>query len=378
MSRILYIVNDSAFFVSHRLPLAVAAKEQGHDVYVASGGVEKIGTIEAAGLIHIPIPLSRKGMNPLLELKLLLHLAKVIMYLKPDLVHLVTIKPVLYGGILSRLLRVPAVVAAISGMGYLFTDKRRSVGRLLAELMYRFSLGHENCCVIVQNNTDLDSIVNMAHIPRSKCRLIPGSGVNLNKYASTKNAHISDSPLVIFPARLLRDKGVYEFVEAAKIIKSLGCVARFVIVGSIDTHNPTSIEQIEIDKWINEGVVEHWGYREDMEAVFAQCSVVVLPSYREGMPKSLLEACAASKPIVTTDVPGCRDVVSHGVNGFLVPPRDCKQLADGIITLLNDPLLRNKMGDAGRVRAINEFGIERVIADHCHIYSELFRVRNKD
>lgn len=367
--RLLFIVNDSAFFVSHRLALAIAAKQAGYEVIVATGGGQCRDEITCAGLKYIRLPLSRGGMNPLAEARLLYSMVSLYWSVRPDLVHLVTIKPVLYGGILARLLRVPGVVAAISGMGYLFTDDHRSLVRYMVQGLYRFALGHRNSRIIFQNNSDKAALQDLGALRPGYDVLIPGSGVDLSVF--TPAPLPEGVPLVVLPARMLRDKGVVEFIEAAQILRNRGVPWRFVLVGPADPDNPTAVPLVQLEAFQKDSVIEWWGYCDDMPSVFADASLVVLPSYREGMPKALLEAAAAGRAIVTTDAPGCRDVVEPEKNGLLVPVKEPEALASAIEQLLTDRERLVEMGRNSRKKAEDEFGIERVVEAHLHIYKIL-------
>jgi len=362
-------VNDSAFFVTHRLPVALAAKDAGFDVSVATAVGERVDEITRAGLRFIAIPLKRGSTNIFSELRLMIVLARLFLSLKPDIVHLVTIKPVLYGGILARLLHVRAVVSAISGMGYLFTNKRGGLIRRVVETLYRFSLGHRHGKVIVQNASDRETLEEIRALPVGHDVLIPGSGVDLKKYIPVP-VNSSES-IVVLPARMLWDKGVGEFVNAAKLLHQQGVTARFVLVGEYDAHNPAAISRQQLEQWEKEGDIEWWGFQHDMTSIFARACLVVFPSYREGLPKSLAEAAAAGKAIVTTDAPGCRDVVEHGRNGLLVPVRDTVCLANAIKELLKDKDRLVSMGYESRKIAESKFGLEEIVAMHLRIYRNL-------
>lgn len=367
--RILFVVNDAAFFVSHRLPLALAARGSGYEVIVATGGKEGADEIRRAGLEYRSLPLRRGGANPLRELKLVFAIARLFREVRPDIIHLVTIKPVLYGGLLSRLMRVPGVVMAVSGMGYLFVDRRSGVLRRMAEVLYRYALNHPNGTVIVQNVSDRDQLRDMGALRRGQDVLIPGSGVDLEQYAASD---VPDGvPLIVLPARMLWDKGVGEFVEAARMLRGRGINARFALVGPCDTENPAGVPLYQLEDWKESGVVEWWGARSDMPRVYSMASLVVLPSYREGLPKALLEAASSARAIVTTDAPGCRDVVEDGVNGRLVPVRDVGALAGAIAELISDREVLIRMGRRGREKAETNFGLTKVVEMHMNVYRSL-------
>ncbi|MFL6622339.1 MAG: glycosyltransferase family 4 protein [Sulfurifustis sp.] len=371
--KLLYVVNDAAFFVSHRLPVAVAAKATGFDVHVAAPAGSAVGAITQAGIHFHPVPFMRAGLNVGRELQTLMSLIRLLRILRPTIVHTVTIKPVLYGGIVVRLLGSPALVSAVPGLGYVFIARGLTarLRRWVVKLAYRVSLKRARGLVIFQNADDRAAFLAAGIVNPDRARLIRGSGVDLARYIPC--APPANETLIILPARMLWDKGVGEFVEAARILKAEGVRARFALVGDIDRHNPAAVSVEMLREWTASGPIEWWGFREDMPSVYAQAHVVCLPSYREGLPKALLEAVASARPIVTTDVPGCREVVRPGYNGFLVPPRDAAALARSLRTLIDDPALRTVMGARGRQIAEREFGIEQVVRETLNIYQELVR-----
>lgn len=371
MKRLLLVVNDANFFLSHRLPIALAAKDSGFDVHIATTPVSGAKKITDHGLIFHNIPFSRSGMHPLHELRTMLALYRLYKQIKPAIVHHVTIKPVLYGGIVARLLGVPAVVSAISGLGYIFVSEklRTKIIRFIITLVYRIALNHKNTFVIVQNPDDADWLKKSGIAKPDTIKLITGSGVDLENYVPRPEP--SELPVVLFASRLLWDKGVGEFVQAAKILTSEGVKARYVLVGENDQGNPSSVPTQTIEQWQREKIVELWGFRSDMPEVFANSHIFCLPSYREGLSKVLIEAAACGKPIITTDVPGCRDVVTNGLNGLLVPARDPQAIARAIKDLIVDPEKRRQMGHEGRKKAQTEFGLEMVVKETLQVYNEL-------
>ena len=369
--RFLFVVNCPAFFVSHRLPLALAAKREGYDVHVATMPGEAADQITADGLTHHELPLTRSGRNPLNEMFVFVAVYKLFQQLKPALVHLVTIKPVIYGGIAARLAGVPSVVAAVSGLGFVFIAKglKASLIRVGVKNLYRLAFGKRNLRVIFQNPDDRNSFVDAGILDAEKTVLIRGSGVGLTHYPIKKES--GECPIVVMAARLLRDKGVGEYVEAVHIIRRQGIEAIFLLVGDVDPHNPATVTTSELDLIRKEGGVELLGHRKDIPELLASSSIVVLPSYREGLPKVLVEAAAAGRAVVTTDVPGCRDAIEPNVSGLLVPARDAKALASAIQRLIEDVDLRQRMGREGRRLAEREFSIEKIVQAHLDIYRTL-------
>lgn len=374
MSRVLlFIVNDPGFFLSHRLPVAKGAREAGYDVHVACMPGPAVEAIIKEGFEFHALPLSRSGRNPVEEFGLIFSIWKLLWRLKPEVLHLVTIKPVLYGGIAARLAPVKGVVMAISGLGFVFlsTGLKAALTRCVVSTFYRIALGKRNLRAIFQNPDDRDLLLDIGGLQPSKAVMIRGSGVDLSSYAALPEPE--EVPVVCLAARLLLDKGVVEFVEAAKFLKQRGVVARFQLIGDIDPGNPATVTSAQLEQWRKEGLLELFGYRNDIAALFAQANIVALPSYREGLPKVLVEAAACGRAVVTTDVPGCRDAIDPGVTGLLVPVRDAQALADSLELLIKDPVLRKKMGKAGRELANQAFAIEQIVEQHMDIYRQLER-----
>ena len=284
--RLLFVVNCPAYFLSHRLPVAVAAKQAGYDVHVATMAGDAVNGIVALGFVHHELPLTRSGMNPLKELFAFFAIYKLFRKLKPDLTHLVTIKPVLYGGLAARFAGVPGVVAAVPGLGFVFVAKglKATLIRQAVKRLYRLAFGKRNLRVIFQNSDDRDTFSDSGYLATEKTVLIPGSGVDFEQYFP--NTEPNKPPIVIMAARLLRDKGVGEFAEAACNIKKHGIVARFLLAGEIDQHNPESMTGNEMAQIQAQGNIETLGYRDDIPTLFATSSIVVLPSYREGLPST--------------------------------------------------------------------------------------------
>ncbi len=370
--KIVFIVNVDWFFVSHRLPIALKAIEEGYEVHLLCTTTDKQEYLEGLGIMVHPFNFSRSGKNVFNELGSIYKVYQQIKKIKPDLVHSVTIKPVLYGGIVARLAKVPAVVSAISGLGFLFVKRRGIKTNLLRGMvlfLYRLAMNHNNQRVIFQNPTDRQVLVDAGGVQESKTRMIRGSGVDLNQYSMLREPE--GLPVIIMASRLLKDKGVCEFVEAARIVNSNESKAHFQLVGEPDEGNPESVSCSAVQSWQSEGVVSCLGYRTDIAQLFSQANIVVLPSYREGLPKVLVEAAACGRVVITTDVPGCRDAIESEVTGLLVPARDVYALEQAMNKLIGDDALRLNMGKAGRALAEREFSIDKVVAEHLVIYDEL-------
>lgn len=369
--KIAYIVNVDWFFISHRLPIALEALAQGHEVYVFAKDTGKMDYLKSLGLKVHPINLERGSINPFSSFKLFFDLKNKLKKIKPDVVHLVTIKPVLIGGLAAILAKVPSIVYAISGLGFIFTNTmlKAKILRLGIIPLYRLALSAKNKTVIVQNLDDLRILRQYVAIPESQTVLIPGSGVDLQQF------DVQPLPLknktVLMACRLLADKGVYEFHRSAMLLKEKYPNVRFVLVGGIDPDNPASLTEEELNKWVEKEDLEWWGHQNNMSEVLSQATVVVLPSYREGMPKVLLEAQALGRPIVTTDVPGCREAIENGKTGFLVQVKDERSLANAIEKLITNDELCLEFSRNARALAEQKFDIEQVVKTHMNIYENL-------
>lgn len=370
--RVLIVVNHAGFFLSHRLAIALAARDAGFDVHIATPPSRHIPRVREHGLTWHPISLRRSGRNPFAEFKTVLSLLRLYIRLKPDLVHQVTTKPVLYGTLAARLARVPAVVNALAGLGHMFRAQAGDlVVRKAIALAYRCFLRHPRMKIVFQNSEDRATFVERGWVQLRQTALIPGSGVDPEVFSPSRYG-VHEVTMVMVASRMLYTKGIAEFVEAAQRVKQRGIKARFVLVGEPDPDNPASIPEQQLRAWAGSGIVEYWGRREDMPDVFRQADVVCLPSfYGEGVPKVLIEGAACGLPLITTDSPGCRDVVTDGQNGLLVPTHDVDALAEAIAVLVGDPELRRQFGKVGRGRAVAEYSLSRVIASTLALYEEL-------
>jgi glycosyltransferase involved in cell wall biosynthesis len=367
MSKILLFANTDWYLYNFRLALAKELRHQKHEIVLLSPPGDFQTRLQAQGFTWLPFPLSRQGTNPLSEFGTLLRLFRIYQQVQPNLVHHFTVKPVIYGSLAAHLLRVPAIVNSITGLGHLFIDRSLSTRllRTLAKGLYRLSL--QNTQVIFENPEDCQTFIQNKFIQPEQSHLILGTGVDVEKFQPASKT--KSTPLVLFSSRLLATKGLIEFVDAAELLLQKGLKARFAVAGTPDPGNPASIPSSQLDSWKQTSRVEWWGWQDDMTTALAQADIFCLPSYREGIPNALLEACASGLPIVTTDVPGCRDVVKHSVNGLLVPPRNAQALADALETLLNAPALRSTMGQAGRKIAVEQFSSAQIIAQNIEVYA---------
>ena len=373
--RLLFVVTEDWYFHLHWLPLAQAARECGYVVGVAMRVNEHRADIEACGCEAIPLQrMRRRSVNPVREVAAVVELLRVYRHWRPDIVHQVAMKPVLYGSLAARLARVRVIVNALPGLGFVYSS-RSWLARALrpaVNAVLPLALGLKGAVAIVQNDDDARVLSDIGLRDKTLVRVIRGSGVDLQRFRPQVGTE-SVPPIVMLASRMLWDKGIREFVEAAERLRDSSVVARFVLVGGRDEENPTSVPEDVLTAWHRGGAVEWWGQRADMPEVLAQATIVCLPSYREGLPTALVEAAACGKPLVATDVPGCRDVVQPGVNGLLVRSHDGAALAQALQTLLMDPGLRSRMGQKAREIAAARYSLATVKAATLGLYRDLVR-----
>jgi glycosyltransferase involved in cell wall biosynthesis len=374
MPKLHFVVNEDWAFISHFFERAVAAQSAGYNVGISAHLGEKRNVLEEAGFSLYPHHISRSGTNPLVEIRNLYAMVKVFRASKPDIIHLIALKPIVIGAIAARIYGKAHVVCAPIGMGYLFSSNDRKARFLqpVVRFVLRRILNLRNTQVIIENNEDCASLISGNYVKTSNIQVIKGAGVDLSLYkAAPENL---DTQVVTMFARVLRDKGVLDFVEATKIVHHEFPNAVFQLVGDCDPGNPTSFSESEVRSWESAGSIKWLGYRTDVPDLLVASNIVCLPSYREGLPKTLIEACAAQRAIVATDVTGCREVVSHGSNGLLVPARNPQKLAEAISQLLGDPVQRTSFAKNGIARAETEFASSIVIEQTLAVYKKVLSV----
>ena len=371
MAKLHFVVNEDWAFVSHFFERAVAAQAAGYSVGISAHYGEKRTVLESTGFTPYPHNISRSGTNPLIEIRNLFAMVKMFRKSQPDIIHLIALKPIVIGAIAARIYGKAQVVCAPIGMGYLFSSSDRKARLLqpIIRLLLRRILKLRNTHVIIENQEDCESLISGRFVKKSNIQVIKGAGVDLSLYKATPEN--LDTQIVTMFARVLRDKGVLDYVEAANIVHTQFPNAIFQLVGDCDPGNPTSFSEAEVCSWETAGAFKWLGYRTDVPELLATSNIVCLPSYREGLPKTLIEACAAQRAIVATDVTGCREVVSHGSNGLLVPVRNPEKLAEAISQLLRDPVQRTTFAKNGRVRAETEFASPIVIEQTLAVYKKV-------
>ncbi len=366
--------NTDWYLYNFRLSFAAALRDGGHDVLLVSPPGPYGEKLRSLGFRWIEAPMQRASLNPLRELALLSWLWHLMRRERPDIVHGFTIKCAVYGALIGRLVEAGRV-SAVEGMGYVFISDsfKAQLLRLFLRLLMRAALAGERVRLILLNHDDLKLFERARIIPSEKIRLLSGSGVDCSCFLPPSKEHTSaDAPLrVVLAARMLWDKGVGEFVEAARLLKSQGRPLRFLLAGVPDPGNPAAIAEETLLAWQAEGLVEWLGHVADMPTLLAEADMVVLPSYREGLPRSLIEAAACARPLIAADAPGCREVVTDNVDGLLVPVRDAKALAEAIAKLQDDPSLAKRLGQVARAKALAEFDDHVVIAQTLAVYDEI-------
>jgi len=370
--KILLFANTDWYLYNFRLPLAQAIKAQGHEVVCISPPGAYGSRLEAAGCRWLPLPMERRSLNPWTEARLLQHLIALYHRERPDLAHHFTLKCVAYGALAARATGV-STVNAITGLGHVFTAYNFRTRLLQPPIrsLLRFCLRGLNSRLILQNPDDRQEFLAQHLICADHIRLIPGSGVNTQRFRPRAGPRQPGAFRVLLATRLLWDKGVGEYAEAARQLHREGLPIEFRLAGDPDPGNPTSVPQETIEEWQQQGLLTVLGHVGAMEPLLADTDLMILPSYREGTPRSLLEAAACGLPIITTDAIGCREVVEHGVNGLLVPLRDATALATAIRQLHDDPQECQRMGQAGRAKVLAEFDERHIIEQTLAVYREL-------
>lgn len=366
LMKIVLFANSDWYLYNYRLALATYLRAQGHTVVLLSPSGKYVQKLQAEGFAWYAVEFSRDSLNPFQELRVVWKLRRLLKQLQPDVLHNFTLKSVLYGSLAAKHTHVKKVLNAITGRGYLFINNniRANLARMIASPLLRFAL--KSSQVIFQNQEDLHFYIEHRFIRIEQTALIYGSGVDIHKFFPAK--YPPDEANIILPSRLLKDKGVYEFIEAAKSVRAKFPKVKFVLAGTTDKGNPSSLSDEEIIQWQNEGLIEWWGWQDNMPQVYHKALLVCLPSYSEGLARSLLEAAACGVPIITTDIPGCREIVQHNKSGFLVPARDAKALADSIMIAVDHPDLLVEMGARGRELIVKRYSQEIVNRETYQLY----------
>ena len=368
--KILFLVNFDSFFISHRLPIAKEAIKKGYEVHLACQFTKSQDYIESLGIKTHSLEIGITN-NIALELSKISILRNLLINVSPDILHSITIKPIIYSGILLKTFKNKIkFISAISGLGSMFIGDSLSshLRKFFFTLAYRLAFNNK-VHVIFQNNDDKIFFIRKKILKNFQCHLIKGSGVDLNKFHYEVES--ISSIKVIFLGRLLKDKGITEFIDSARLTRNIHPEIKFFVVGDSDYNNPSSISNEQILSWKDEGIVEFLGYKKNINEILRKANIVVLPSYREGLPKVLIEAASTGRSVVTTNVPGCRDAIINNKTGLLVPVKDSEALHKAIVRLALNNDLRLKFGKNGREFAEMEFSIDDVVRKHFHLYENV-------
>ena len=381
--KVLLFANTEWYLYNFRRSLAFALRDAGHEVLLVSPPGPYGAKLQAMGFRWMAAPMERLSLNPWRELALINWLRRLVRDEQIDLVHGFTIKCAVYGSLAARAASrgpgVPARVNAVAGMGYVFTsdDLKARVLRPVVRTLLKLALGGKGARLVLQNPDDVALFEKARLVQPEQIRLIPGSGVNCERFApqaESQKLSAGDGRMrVVLPARMLWDKGLAEYVEAARLLRAQGRDIVCLLAGDPDPGNPAAVPDATIRSWEAEGLVRWLGHVDDMPALFASVDVVALPSYREGLPKGLIEAGASGLPLITTDVPGCREVVTHEVDGLLVPVKDGQALAQAIARLQDDLALRQRLGVAARDKALREYDERLIVSRTVDVYRELVK-----
>jgi len=370
--KLLYFVTEDWYFVSHRIDLATEAKNKGFDITVLTNVKKHGDIIRSKGFNLINLNVDRHGKNIIQDIKIIYKIFNIYRRERPDIVHHIALKPVLYGTFCAMLTRIRLIINTFPGMGYLF-ESNNYIHRIYTEIIYlifRIIFYFGNVQTIVQNTETKENFIRRKISKSSKIHLIRGSGVNLSRYSEGNILH-NNTPIILFASRLLWQKGIKDFVEVANLVREYNKNIKFVIVGEPDEGNPNSVDESVLREWQNSGSIEWWGYRDDMPKIIRGSSIICLPTYYgEGIPKILIEAAACCKPIIATNVPGCREIVIDKFNGFLVPVHQPHIIADKINILINDTKLCRVMGAEGRKLVKTFFSIKIINTKTINLYKD--------
>ena len=369
--RILFVITEDWALISHRLHLVETAISSGYEVGLATRITKYSELLERNDIKVYDWKLQRGSLNPIREILAFLSLLKILWTFRPNIIHAVAQKPIIYSGLTKIFYGKVGFISALGGVGFIFTNKnvKARLLRPIITFFLKIALSSKQTRLILQNNDNINVIKNIKVVNTSKIRLVKGAGVEIEKFLPSKIQN--QIPTVILPGRMLWDKGVAEFVDLACRIKKRKVKAKFVLVGDIDLENPLSISKNQIEKWVNSGILEHWARRDDMEKIYPKISIVCLPSYNEGLPKVLLEGASCSRPLVAFDVPGCREVIKDGVNGFLVNFGDIDYLEKKILQLIKSRELCKKMGRKGRELIVSNFSSSIINSKTLDIWDEI-------
>ena len=369
--KIIFLVNMDSFFISHRFQIATNLLQNGFEVHIATEFTSYKNFLIKKGFKTHDINFNRNSTNIFKAFACILQIFFLINKIKPKILHTISLKPSIFGGFIAFFLPIKLNVISITGLGSMFLgygliDRIR---KFIFNLLLRIIFLNPKLKIILQNKSDLNYLIKNTYLNKNKVEIIKGSGVDLNRFKFSKlNGKI---PKIIMASRLIADKGVYEYIESIKYLKSCNFKGQFYLVGDIDFDNPSAIPKSHIEFWKKNKIVKYFPHKIDIKNIIKKSTIIVLPSYREGFPKILMEAAAIGRPVITTNVPGCKDAVINNVTGLLVPPKNYFKLAKAIMRLSKNNRLLKKIGFAARKHAVKNFDVNHVVTKHFSIYNSV-------
>ena len=369
--KIVYLVNTDSFFISHRIRIADQLKKNGYEIHIATEFTNYKNLLKKKGFITHDIRFNKNSLNILLALVPLLQIMFLLFKVKPNILHLISLKPSIFGGLISFISPVKNIVISITGLGSMFLSKnlfgkfRENIFNLLLRIIFL----HNKLIVILQNKSDEKYLLKKTNLRKEKVKIIRGSGVDLNKFKFSKLPKKNINIVMI--SRIIADKGIREYIDSIKYLKKKNLIANFYLVGNIDFSNPSAIKKSELELWKKKKIIKYFTHKKDVFSILKKSSIIVLPSYREGFPKVLMEAAAVGRPSITTNVPGCKDAVINNKTGILVPPKNHIKLAKAIKDLSLDKRKLKKISVLARKHAVKNFNIINIVYQHILIYQFL-------
>ena len=377
-NKIVLVSNSSWYLYNFRYSLLILLKKKGFSVVLIAPLDSYSKKLKDAGFIFYDWDLNRRSINPFKEIISILKLIKIFKKTKPNLIHNFTIKACLYGSIAAKLLNIKNIINSITGLGQIFISNKpvHLFLRLTLRPFYKFVLKNINSLVIFQNPSDQKKLIEIGITKKNKSKIIKGSGVDINFFNPLKKNYLKTNkiPKILFPSRLIYEKGLKELIAACEFLWKKNIKFQLLIAGGVEFANSSLIKKKDLDKIKTNKNIKILGHIHDMYSLYQSIDIVVLPSWREGLSRTLIESAAMQKPIITSNVCGCNDVIDHGINGILIPPKDEKALSLGIELLIRNPKFAKKLGMAAREKMINEFDVSLINHQTIDIYKKLLKL----
>ncbi len=370
-NKIIFLVNVDSFFISHRLPIAKQLLRDGYDVHIATQFTRYKKMLLKMGFKAHDINFNKNSVNLLKAILPIVQIFLLIRKIRPTIIHLISLKPIIFGGLVSFISPINSMVISITGLGSMFLKKGKfyKIREYIFNLFYRIIFLFPNLKVILQNKNDLNYLIKNAKLKKNKTKIIRGSGVDLKALKFSKIP--KNIPIILMAGRIIADKGIFEYIKSIQYLKKNNFKGKFYLVGDVDYQNPSAIKKLTINRWHKKKIITYVKHQKNISTFLKKSTIVVLPSYREGFPKILMEAAACGRPVVTTNVPGCKDAIIKNITGILVPPRNHLLLANAIKNLIDNRKKLETIGKAARKHALKNFNINHVVSKHLYIYKSL-------